>query len=188
MFLKSLTAILFSLSQVCFAQGYHVADTSTLSLGFGAPVVPSTSSVADKTVGQIIFDASSNSFKGLDSSGNWDAMTVPGANAVTSGGSSERVERALIVVNSASTCSITSQSGTWVSSVAAASSVCTLTVAAGIFSSTPTCVASRNGTNANLAVAVGNSATSISIAAYDTAGTILNGGTIGVNVICMGPR
>jgi hypothetical protein len=109
-------------------------------------------------------------------------------NSITSNTTgAERIERAVINVTGASTCSITSQTGTWVSSVSAASSACTLTLASGIFSATPTCVGSVNatGVGAVFTAVEGVSSTSVIVRSFNDTGVAVNQPA---NIHCMGPR
>jgi hypothetical protein len=97
----------------------------------------------------------------------------------------ERVERATI---SSSTPSVSSQSGSWISSVSRpATGQFTLTLASGIFSGIPSCVANvSNGGAGNNFVAQTSpgSTTSVNVAVAN-AGTATNAD---FQVICMGPR
>jgi hypothetical protein len=105
-------------------------------------------------------------------------ILVGSVNSNSSG--SERIERLLFSCTASS--SITSQSGSWVTSVGNRSSAsCTVNIASGIFSAAPVCVASRNNASANYISVLVNSATSITTT-MDTAGDYAP------NVICMGPR
>lgn len=67
-------ALPFSAQSFADNSQFHLIATS--SFDFFAPVVTSTSAVGEKPVGSIIYDVSTNQFKGLDTSGNWDAMTA----------------------------------------------------------------------------------------------------------------
>lgn len=103
----------------------------------------------------------------------------------------ERVERAQIVCSSSS--SITSQSGSWISSVAnISSSRCAITIASGMFSAAPMCVAAVDSTSTatiNSANINTTSSTTVSIGGLNQASgvtTPLSTGTY--DVICMGPR
>jgi hypothetical protein len=103
----------------------------------------------------------------------------------------ERLERATI------TCSGTSsalrQSGSWISSVGNVSSNrCTVTIASGIFSDVPTCVATRNDTSTTSTAGVAInvvSATSFTIGVVsNTGGTTTASSNEQLQVLCMGPR
>lgn len=102
----------------------------------------------------------------------------------------ERVERARITCSSSA--AVQSQSGSWISSVGNVSSgVCTLTIAAGTFSSTPSCVhILKNATTLGGSYAlnvVSTSATSIGLGCYYVTGS---SNCVGFEseVLCMGPR
>jgi hypothetical protein len=56
---------------------YQLLNTD--GFGFVAPIVPTTSSVADLQAGMIVYEASSNLFKGLNTSGTWDIMSGSGS-------------------------------------------------------------------------------------------------------------
>jgi hypothetical protein len=170
------------------------------SFEFAAPVVSSTSAVYDKQVGMIIYDLSSGQFKGLNTSGGWDSMTVTGGNQVTSSGTSERVERITVTPTSAGTCSTSNQSGSWITSTTPnATGDCTVTITTGIFSATPVCVATVDETSSPTTDFMGvkisvTSATSFRVRETRISGTSAPSltvyGAIGgpINVICMGPR
>lgn len=94
---------------------------------------------------------------------------------------SERIERAQFSCLSP-TSSITSQSGSWVSSVGNRSSAtCTVTIANGIFSSTPTCVAVKNSGTAEAFGLVSDSATQLTL-------TNASAADFAAQIICMGPK
>jgi len=188
MFSKYIFAAVILASPFCFAEDFHLMDASAMDLtSFAAPVVPNTTAVSNKVVGQIIYDSSANQFKGLDASGNWEAMTTGTGNAVISGGN-ERIERAIISCTTSS--SVVSQSGNWISSISNYSSgTCTITVNTGVFSSAPTCTASvQSNTPAPLVFAIGGASnTSIPLVCSNGSGGACSA-PYGINVICMGPR
>ncbi len=107
------------------------------------------------------------------------------ANSVTTGTiNGERIERATVASGCAS---VTSSSGTWVSSVSKPSTgQCTVNIASGSFSSAPTCVCTVNVERTCRMTAVPTTA-SFTV-------DIFNGGSppiasdSSINVICMGPR
>lgn len=107
------------------------------------------------------------------------------ANSVSTGTTNgERVERATIASGCAS---VTSSSGTWVSSVSKpGTGQCTVNILAGSFSSAPTCVCTVNVERTCRMTAVPSTA-SFTV-------DIFNGGSppiasdSSINVICMGPR
>lgn len=112
--------------------------------------------------------------------------------SVTSNSSGlERIERARLNCDSGS--AITSQSGSWVSSIGNISTgVCTVTIASGIFSSTPTCVMTEVADVATTTVGaqiVVSSATSFTITgAINIGGTTTTQSAFDAYVICMGSR
>jgi hypothetical protein len=98
----------------------------------------------------------------------------------------ERVERATIA--NAGSASITSQSGSWLTSVSrSALGRVTTTIAAGIFSATPTCVCTNNAPIADSAICqLINDQTSTVLHTYT--GNNGAGADNGFTLICMGPR
>lgn len=121
-----------------------------------------------------------------------DAMPIGVENtAVTSSGSNGRGEWAYIT-NDGSTCAISSQNGSWISSVSRpATGQCTLTIASGIFSQAPVCFpavvidASINRTETCRPVS-GATTTSLTVKCENTAGQ--EGLDRNFNILCMGPR
>jgi len=101
----------------------------------------------------------------------------------------ERVERATIT-NNGTTCAVSSQSGTWISSLArnGADHTCTATIATGMFSSAPTCVCTCNGSGLSRFCAIGSdgntSATSYDFQCNSTSTAV----DATIYVQCMGPR
>lgn len=148
----------------------------TRSVGSGTVTVESASNAVEWTVVQID-----------------QAIPAPLlVNSVTSNSSGvERVERASVVCSGSS--SVTRQSGSWVSSVGNnASGSCVLTLAAGIFSGTPTCVmnvSAAAGGNTVGAQVAGLSSTSVTITGtYNTGGVTIAETSYTGHLICMGPR
>lgn len=104
----------------------------------------------------------------------------------------ERIERAVIVCSSSS--SVTSQSGSWISSVTNISSNrCTINLTAGMFSAAPTCTGAvvYNGASSVFSANIGSPSTSsVGIGCTGQTGgttTACTGGDI-FNIVCMGPR
>ncbi len=101
----------------------------------------------------------------------------------------EHVERVTVSASCTSTpCTIASQSGSWLSSISrSATGSYTLNIAAGEFSSAPTCTC--NVGSVGSAVTCENftsaSSTAISFATVNSSATLTDGS---FNVICMGPR
>ena len=107
------------------------------------------------------------------------------ANSVsTANTNGERSERATINISAAAACSVTSQSGTWITNASASGTVCTLTVTG--FSGLPSCSFTRDSSSAAIigTVAV-NSATSVAAALWNTSAVIQTGSA---HILCMGPR
>lgn len=119
-------------------------------------------------------------------------LLVGGVTSNTSG--QERIERATISCSSSA--SITSQSGSWISSIGNISSgKCSLTIGSGIFSATPTCTATSldYGSSLILAPVVSpSSPTSVAIGCtFALSGSSTINYCVGPNVFyvqCMGPR
>lgn len=105
----------------------------------------------------------------------------------------ERIERAKLNCDSGS--AITSQSGSWLSSIGNISGgACSLTIASGIFSAAPTCTATPNQAIGTFTAGVQVTVTSATAATVGC--TYLNTGSSTVNnciasdfdIVCMGPR
>jgi len=97
----------------------------------------------------------------------------------------ERIERAHIT--NGGSCAISSQSGSWIASVAhPATGRCTLTLASGIFTSAPACVMSPITTGGvSHRIRAANTTTTIEANTTDTAGA---GTDYDFYIMCMGPR
>lgn len=113
------------------------------------------------------------------------------AYTVVSNHAAERVEHALIAADGS--CTITSQSGTWIASTTHNSvGDCTLTLTSGIFSARPHCFFTVENTNASInAGMVKLSTTSAPSSTLIRFTTTNSGGTLTdyiTNVFCMGPR
>jgi hypothetical protein len=177
-------------------------DLSLSGFDFAAPVVSATSAVSDKQVGMIVYDASSEQFKGLNSSGNWDVMTVASGNPVTSAGSSQRVERitfggATRGTNNcgASPCTIHSQSGTWVQTPSGVTRSGTgiyvvnfVTSPTAIFSDYPSCTCSaiNQPNNSDIMCSAYESTSGlVNVTTFNSSGMLVDAE---VDLICMGPR
>jgi hypothetical protein len=107
-------------------------------------------------------------------------------NGVTSNSDGfERVMRAKVLVGSS--CAITSQSGTWISSVGSCTTGdATLAIAAGTFPVDPTCTATVYGTGSmSFCMIVSSSTTSIRVACANSPTTLTN---LNANIVCMSPR
>lgn len=117
-----------------------------------------------------------------------ELIPIDTVSVVSTSSTGERVERALVNITGASACSITSQSGSWLSSCAASGSQATLTIAGGIFSAAPTCVCTGLGAVANAICRYNGtigSATSIGIGLFNTSNVAQNDQ---FTLICQGPR
>lgn len=138
--------------------------------------------LANGSAGQILSSA------GGTSAPAWsDLNTVP-TSVTTNSTGQERIERVRINLSGASACSINSQSGSWVSSVSASGSVCTVNFTGSTFSSAPTCVCTPQGFSADVKCRVTTVPTTSSFA-FDVTN---NSGTRSldpdVQIICMGAK
>jgi hypothetical protein len=112
--------------------------------------------------------------------------------SVTSNSSGlERIERAYVNCDASSV--ITSQSGSWISSIGNISSNrCTVTIAAGIFSSAPTCTAQVADSSINTVYSTNLnvvSATSLTLGCVAQSGATTTACSAGdYNLLCIGPR
>lgn len=169
-----------------------VADANTFTLQFGGYVTglggltagttyflsaataggitatePSTAGYVSKPV--LVADSTSSGYI-LNTRGVVIASTVSPGNVSSSYSGSDRLERAMIA-NNGSTATITSQSGSWISSVSrSGAGNVVITIASGIFTAEPACVVSnRNGTTRVAAVdATGGSATQVTVRTFAT--------------------
>lgn len=182
-------------SSLCFAEDFHLLDLNAMNFdSFVAPVVPTTTGLSNVAVGQIVFDSSANAFKGLDSSGNWDPMTVPAGNVVISS-DSERIERVSFGGTTENTNACTSGSCTIYRKTSGVSSVTwtatgkyTISFTAGSFSAPPTCTCSNKAlagvTWCSQGISAPTSSTTYFVA-LDSAGAYINSA---MEIICIGPR
>lgn len=102
-----------------------------------------------------------------------------------------RFETATIAITGASACSITNQSGKWITSVSASSTNCTLTLEGGIFSSTPVCVATLDASNPSSAITtriLSSPAISTTTVAIQCLTSGAAAATCNIFVMCAGPR
>jgi hypothetical protein len=113
------------------------------------------------------------------------APVFPGMVSSNSSGQ-ERIERATALISGS--CSITSQSGSWLSSVGSCGTGdVTFTIATGMFSAAPTCTVTADNTLGSAFCATpARSSTSLRVACY----TSTTGAVVGVNasIICVGPK
>jgi hypothetical protein len=188
-------AVFSMCSLSAFGRDFHLADVKLKNLQFVAPVVPDADAITNAQVGTIVYDATSNQYRGLNSAGDWDAMTVPGVSQVTSGGTSEKIERVTVVTSGAGTCATSNSSSSWiVGAVRISSGRCSLNIS-GAFSSTPTCVVSaiegaNTATDGYWGRVMNASATLLEVVSYYQNGltTFSMSDNVALNVICMGPR
>jgi hypothetical protein len=167
----------FSASPNCTATGL---DAST-----GAPIVKvltqaSSSSVVMKTYSD---SAVATAFAFQLSCQSQTAASAPApilvGSVTSSSPGAERIERADL--NCDATSSITSQSGSWLSAIGNRSTAaCSITIAAGIFSATPTCTFTTKATTVQ--------ATAVNMTSA-TAGTVYGASAdYDGYLMCMGPR
>ncbi len=105
------------------------------------------------------------------------------ANVTSNASGAEHIERATIANNGS--CSITSQSGSWISSVSHNSGGCTLNFTGGEFSSAPSC---SGTTEQNYAVSFGVAPTTSSVDIRTTLTTNASLTDKNFEIICMGAR
>lgn len=98
----------------------------------------------------------------------------------------ERIERAYIT-DDGTTCTIASQSGSWLTSAVHGSSICTLTIATGMFSSAPACTVSV-AQPANVLARINAAITTTTIITQFIVPNTLGGADANHTIICMGPR
>jgi hypothetical protein len=180
--MKKVLVVLMSLLcvQLAMAAGAERADYVAV------PAVPATSSVTELQAGLIIYDLSSDTFKGLNASGTWVQLSNASGNTVVSTGT-EKLNRAYITGPcTSSPCTITSQSGSWISSMTRSSTGnYTVNFQTGIFSGAPSC--SMTGYQ----FCTSNSATSsaLSISCYGlSSGTLVASDLGSGQLICVGPQ
>jgi hypothetical protein len=172
------------LSVVC-SVGF--AGTNSRGLNFNSPTVNDKANVSNPQMGELVFDTSDSTFYGnIDGTGSgWTPLSIPtGSNQVLSNGT-ENIQRATVSISSASACSVTLQSGSWITGASASGSVCTLTLSG--FTGDPSCVATRNNSSAtDQFVSCGVlSSSSVACGIYDVSTGVTTGS---FHVICMGPR
>lgn len=177
---------------------YNLLESNPLD--FSAPVVYSKTNVTEAPAGTIVYDVNSGAFYGLTSGGNpssagsWlqlGASTTSGSPNVTSNSAgNEHIERVTVTsVCSSSPCTITRQSGSWLTSITrTGTGNYTLNITTNEFSAAPTCTCSAGGAGADTwCEFLGSTAT-------NTTATINTRNSSGVltdadfSVICMGPH
>lgn len=191
-----LAALFFSSSESRLALGGQGPNPDQKLIasdgGFAAPVVPNEAAVVDRRVGMIVYDLDDNRFKGLDSGGNFVAITPSPSSSAVLSGSTERVERAS-GTNNGSTCTISSQSGTWLTSPGTRNGAgdCTFSISGSPFSAAPDCVCSHTGTQTAGTCRVQSVSTStLRLVSSYAGGSGANPQELDqpFSVICMGPQ
>ncbi|MES2767717.1 MAG: hypothetical protein V4596_01115 [Bdellovibrionota bacterium] len=181
-------AVAFVCSFALFANAEYQMDASQFKLGsfdFIAPVVSDESDVSDKEAGLIIFDASTEQFKGYSTTGAFVSLSAAGGNSVVgSPGSSEKVTRALLN-NTQTTGGVTSQSGSWITySSCSGAGNCTYTISG--YSAAPACVCSPDNVTANVCTVKSITSTTLNVITVGSAFSGVNENN--TKIICMGPN
>jgi hypothetical protein len=192
---KSLMLLLsIGLAAPAFADtlSYHLVDSANFE--FAAPIVSGASNYTNQLpYGSIIYDASTDQFKGLDRNGNWDAMSSTTSTqnvSSTNGTATYHVEYVYInSVCSSSPCTLTSSSAGIASVTRSGPGTYSVNFNSGTFTKTPACnVTAANNVNGNY-TSIQPTNNSTSAFAFDTTNTF-NGGVATdsnyISVICMG--
>ncbi|MGE3681534.1 MAG: hypothetical protein AB7G93_07380 [Bdellovibrionales bacterium] len=162
------------------ALGYEV-----LGLGFNAPTVQDHTYVTNPTAGEIVYDSSDDTFYGYKETGSWTSLSGgSSANAVTSGGTGYKIEKADITISCAGSVTYTNTSSSWISAGACSGTgKGDLTITG--FSAAPTCVCSAESDGRTCSIIVSDN-TSVTVTIYKPAATAAyeNGDA---QLICMGP-
>jgi hypothetical protein len=186
---KGLFVLAFGFAAVLVVAKAHAVQT--LSLGFIAPWVGSTSDVVSPEKGEIVYDTSTDTFKGRNNSTWVDLDGSGGSNVTANSASNFHVESATIT-NNGSTCvsSPSAGAGTWIASLTrnggANTSDCTINFNTGQFSAAPVCVAMRNDGGAGMGAQTSVSSSAIRIVMNCSNGTAC--ADLNYNLICMGTR
>lgn len=123
------------------------ASATKFSLDFTAPSVSNRASVGSPETGLIVFDNSDSNFYGQDSSGSWKQLNVAGNAALNPNPTGATIASATISF-SGGTPSVSSQDGTWITSVTDnGTGDTTLNIASGTFGTAPSCVVTNIGSN-----------------------------------------
>jgi hypothetical protein len=155
-----------------------------------APVLPGDPAADNREVGQIYFNSAESAYKGIDAGGNPVFMSSGTTDQSVVSDGSERVERAFID-NTGSGCTVSSQSGAWLSSCTRnGTGDITITIANSIFSATPACICTINQDAAPRVCTIKGtpSSTSYQFQTHGGGGTFTTAGDMDFNVICMGAR
>lgn len=157
---------------------------------FVAPVVSDTSDVYNKQTGLIIYDSSTNGFKGWDATGNWQTMTLPSGSQgnVTSSSTGVQVIESAYVADSCSSspCTLVSNTAGIQTITRSSAGRYVINFASGTFSQYPSCVVMQ-GTNLYIPffTTASQSATAFSFGCNNTGGSAVD---CGFHVICMGAQ
>jgi hypothetical protein len=155
--------------------------------GFSAPNVSGDTNIGNPKIGDIVFDTNASGFYGYAGSTWVQLGTTSTSNVSSTTSGQEHVERALLTSTcTSSPCTISYQSGSWLTSVTRNSAGnYTLNIASGEFSAPPSCTFTVAGAAAIFAQFLSvPTATSVNI------GTFASGSTTDswFSVVCMGPR
>jgi hypothetical protein len=178
---------LLQISALAHASSHEYGLDLTTALD-SDPIVPIVTGDSDvqKRAGLLYYDEGVG-LKIINPTGTPETLSATGTSPVTTGGSSERVERA--VVNCDGSSAIISQSGSWVSSIGNISAgACTVTLASGKFTSAPTCVASANSSSSPTVYLSAYVTSSTSVTIDCSADGTTDCSVYDANLICMGPR
>jgi hypothetical protein len=120
-------------------------------------------------------------------SSNQRAPTLVGS-VTSNANNAERIERAKLNLSAAGTVSITSQSGSWITSATAVSSIFTLTYPAATWSAAPSCTFVCNASSNNVFPEFNTAPTTTALSGIcsNVSGTATLSNAI--DIICMGPR
>lgn len=192
--MKVLT-VLVLFNTICFNAQAQDSLLGVDTRGLYDVVAPSVfGEPAQKVVGQIYYDTDDDVFKGVNQDGASVNFGIPGtANAVSSDGSSERIERLKVstvcAVSNGSDCTIASQSGNWANRVEkTGTGQYTVHFNTGIFSASPSCVVwAADGTN-NIGYSNGSSINTNNTSFSFATATQSSPYNSAFNIICMGPR
>ena len=150
-------------------------------------------SVADKQVGMIVYDASNDSFKGLDRSGNWDTLAQANASQVTSSASGVKVEYAAMssVCSVNGACTLNSnRSSSNITITRTALGTYTVNLLNSIFTYAPVCTATMEYQTGLSGWTLSTNSTSSSTAFYLSfgywTGTTLGSADGQIDVVCVG--
>ena len=189
--MKKISLLLFALAASVSAHANQYSLTSS-PLDFGAPVVANRTNLTQAGAGTIVYDTTSMGFYGLPPgqdpvSGSWNRLSSPtGTSGILSYGTGvEVLHRAIIASGCAS---VTSQDGSWITSVSKpGAGKCEVTITTGTFSAVPTCTCSTYTGNSYCAFGVTGATTQtfFSMLSDDDGGNEVDNV---FTVICTGPQ